>query len=839
MRKVLIGVVSLGAVLGVYLLYNRVSDSTMMKTGPDAEFTDPEADSNDTALENEMGQIGEVGLGTVRKAKYITLDPKTKRLEREFGFERLLHEAGDIWEIEKPYMNVYRRNFTCYITADKGEVEVETAVGRTTPQDATFSSNVVIHIVPEGTGSVQESFVYLDNIVFLSERSLLSTAGPVRFVSEDAQMRGTGMELIYNDQAERLEYFKIADLESLRIKSTQAAAISTGTPPAEAPAQAETGPEGPTGSERPEPNTATVAAEAPEQAESALPETPPQIQGEFYKCILSRNVLVDAPDQVIFADEKLYINDIFWSKKSMDSSGEADASDVNEPQVHARAGEPESPAAEAAFEPNVPGPAPAEPNEPNAPPGQPTFITVTCDGGLVIVPRDSTRTLDDSAQTGPNAIAPDGKRAELVNADTERTKFFAQKIDYNAITGDVVASGLSELTYYASSTAPGEASEPVKITARKGARYFKASNQAIFEDCLCRMPQTGLSEPRDVTFSAPQMTVNLPPDRSKQPDLLAAGPTELVFYIEDANRPATEQGPIPVTVTARRQARYAGASSQMVFEGDCRCTMLREDPNVLVEYALLSEQLSVDLAQDVNAPTAGPVGGVKHLSATGDVVNLATTRRAKAGGAFAQALQEPNANGLLSGIELKCRKFDYDAVRQFFLATGPGVIKLNNSQTAVPEPNESSKGFSLRKPCWAVIDRFETLKYLIGENRIIADGGARNMLIGYLSTVDARQQEPVWAEAPHIEALLHETPEAQTEISALTATGGVYYQDSDNRFRGSNLFYDHKTGRVKVWGDASQPCDYNGVPVDGIDLDMNTGKVKANVVGPGALQLNR
>ncbi|UCC99500.1 MAG: hypothetical protein JSW66_06370, partial [Phycisphaerales bacterium] len=476
------------------------------------------------------------------------------------------------------------------------------------------------------------------------------------------------------------------------------------------------------------------------------------------------------------------------------------------------------------------------------PPEQPVFITVTCDGGLVIVPRDSTRTLDDSAQTGPNAVTPDSQRAGLVNVDAERTTFVAQTIDYNAITGDVVAGGLSELAYYASSATPGEVNEPnvpVTITARGGVRYFKASNQAIFKDCLCRMPQRNLSEPREVTFSAPQMTVNLPPEKSKQPDLLATGPTELVFYTEDVNRPATEQGPIPVTVTARKLARYIGASSQMLFEGNCRCTMLREDPNVLVEYVLLSEQLSVDLAQDVNAPTAGPVAGVKYLSATGDVVSLATTRRAKAGGEFAQALQQTNGKGLLGGIELKCRKFDYDAVRQLFLATGPGVIKLNNSQPAVPEPNESSTGFSLRKPCWAILDRFETLKYLIGENRIVADAGSRNMLIGYLSTAETQQQEPVWAEAPHIEALLRETPEAQTELLALTATGGVYYQDSDNRFRGSTLFYDYTTGRVNVWGDASQPCDYNGVPVDGIELDMNTGKVKANVVGPGALQLNR
>ncbi len=201
---------------------------------------DTGAGSNDAMFENEMGQIDEARLGTVRKAKYTTLDPKTRRPEREFGFQKLLHKGGDLWEIEKPYMNVYRRNSTCYITADKGEIEVETTAGKTTPQDVTFSSNVVVRIVADG--GVQESFLYLDNIVFLSDQSLLTTTGPVRFVSGDAQMRGTGLELIYNDQTERFEYFGIADLERLRIKGTQATAISTGT-------------------DRPEPNAATVAGE--------------------------------------------------------------------------------------------------------------------------------------------------------------------------------------------------------------------------------------------------------------------------------------------------------------------------------------------------------------------------------------------------------------------------------------------------------------------------------------------------------------------------------------------------------------------------------------------------
>lgn len=315
-------------------------------------------------------------------------------------------------------------------------------------------------------------------------------------------------------------------------------------------------------------------------------------------------------------------------------------------------------------------------------------------------------------------------------------------------------------------------------------------------------------------------------------DLLASGPTELVFY-----QPAEGQGLLPVKVTARKWARYWGAARQMLFEGDCRTTMLREDPNVLTEYMLLSEQLIVDLARDVNAPPAEAAGDIKHLTATGGIVSLATTRTAKPGGAFAKALQDPSTKGLLGGIKLKCYRFDYDAVQQVFLATGPGLINFNNSQAA--EPNDLAKGFSLRQPCGALLDRFDTLTYLIRENRIVADAGSQNMLAGYWSTVDGRLAEPIWAEAPHVEALLYQTPQGQQELSTLTATRGIYYQDSNNRFRGSELFYDHKTGLVKVRGDEVRPCNYNGAPVDGIELNLNTGKVEARVVGPGMLQLSR
>jgi len=73
----------------------------------------------------------------------------------------------------------------------------------------------------------------------------------------------------------------------------------------------------------------------------------------------------------------------------------------------------------------------------------------------------------------------------------------------------------------------------------------------------------------------------------------------------------------------------------------------------------------------------------------------------------------------------------------------------------------------------------------------------------------------------------------------LTALDRVTYEDEDNEFVGSELFYDHKKSVMKVKGDELQPCYFNGALVEEIELNSRTGKVEAKVVAPGALQINR
>ncbi|MHC4630181.1 MAG: hypothetical protein ACYS9C_02790 [Planctomycetota bacterium] len=843
MRKFVVGFISVAAVFAIYLLYSLISKTPTFDIDTGAEFVETVADSNVGEFGGEVGKIGGVGVEGLKNPVYQHRN-KNGQIDREFGFDELLYKVEDVWEVEKPWMNVYQRSFECYITADKGTTRLETAIGRPTPKDATFTGNVVIHIIPAKGSKIKESFIYLDDIVFLSERSQFSTGGSVKFVSEDAQMLGTGMELVYNDQMERLEFFRIIDLESLRLKRSQMAYL----PGAKKQTDREADADGQAGTQQPD---EPAMAGDPQKAET-LPTTGQraigQTTGQYYKCVFGTNVVIDTPERLVFADERVCINDIFWSGISSDKSEEAEIGGIDNTKTIG--GTADSVGADNTEINNA---TVSEQNEPNGLRQESVDIVITCDGGVAVMPMDSWQAAEDFAQAGIGATG--SQWLKKLDDATGRTTFIARRIDHSAATGDTVASGPSELTFY-SDTALQENRKPpagasdvtgaeteetavaIKVTAQKETRFIADSNQVIFEgDCLCTMPQAGLSKQENATLSSPKLTVNLPEEESEQssalPDVFASGPAELTFYVDDFGGARTKKTPVPAKVTAQKQARFLAASNQVVFEGDCRCTMFREDPNVLTKYILSSQQLVVDLPKDTNDQSSAPAAGVEHLTATGGVVRLATVKTA--------GIKEGH-NGspekLLGGIELKCRRFDYDPGQELFVATGPGSITLDNSTVA--ELNEQRGRFSLKGPCWAIVEKFNTLKYFLEANRIVAEAElAERLVVNYFPIREGKFTEHIIVNAGHVEADLVQTADGQTELLALTALDRVTYEDEDNEFVGSELFYGHKKFVMKVKGDEFQPCYFNGALVEEIELNSRTGKVKAKVVAPGALQLNR
>lgn len=794
LRKLLIAALSFAGVLAIYLLYTRISKTPEIDVDTGTGLII--ADGNVAALDGEIGKIAGVGVTTLKKTEFVHRN-KNKEVDREFGFEVLLHEEKDLWEIEKPYLNIFQPNFKCFVTADKGKVDVETAVGKPTPKDATFAGNVVIHIVPEGSSSIKESFIYLDDVAFLSEKTQFSTAGPVQFVSEDAQMLGVGLELVYNDQLQRLEFLRITDLKSLHIKSPQMTLRSDAA--SNVPAQAE--------------QNQTPASQGSLVSPAANQKKTEPNEGDYYKCLCSKNVVIDTsqPGQMpwrIIAEEQIAINNIFWSRPANTKSDEVKIADANDSVSE------KSP--------------PAKPGEPNKPPQQLMDITLTCDGGVVIAPMDSPLPQLSSSQVRSKPGTSDSKALRNSDDIPGRTKFVTKRIDYDAPTGQAIARGQTELTFYTSNTTGAvKTAVPVKITAQKETRFLPELNQVVFDgNCLCVMPPQDPNKQFDYTLSAPTLTVNFLKDNAGKTaafsDVIASGPVTLNFYVDDFAGAAGQNNALPARLTARKQAKFSTASNQITFEDDCLCVVSRQDPNFLERYILSAQTLTVDLPKDVNDRSYNASAGIEHLAAIGGVVRLATIRTA--------------GKELLGGIELKCRRFDYDAPQELCLVSGPGVIKVDNSR--FPEPKPDQAGFSLRRSCFAFLQNFDTLKYFAKSNRLVADAQSQGTLrVDYIPIIKGKYGRQIVATANRIEADLVSAEGGQTELLTLTALDGITFEDDKNQFAGSNFFYDHAKSLMKVRGDRLQPCYLNGALVDGIEYNLKTGKAKAQVVGPGTLQI--
>jgi hypothetical protein len=729
MRKFYVGLISLIVVIVLFMLYNRLGTTTQSDTGKQTKFIDTIKDINDADLEKQISSISDVGVGTVEKAVYIKRG-KNQQVEREWGFEKLLNESRNIWEIEKPFMNIYQRNFTCYITADTGKVQVETAVGKSTPKDATFTSNVLIHIVPSGSGNIKESHIYLDDITFLSEKSLLTTANSVRFITEDARMFGKGLELVYDDVRERLEYLWIKDLESLYIKEgTPSDSKKQSREPAKTDNEAEV---------KQSKETAVASDKKAEQADLTKP-VPEKEKTESYKCLFSKNVLIDSPEQMVFAHNEIFIDDILW-KKSSDS-------DPNNAVADTQTISTDQPNKLVVTATDMPGPDEVDMNtESNGPPDKLQDITITCDNGFIIALKDYPKVFEKIPRIDIGLAAQQNQRPEKFNNAEGRKTFLAPKIDYNAFTGDIISNGASELKFY---------------------------------------------------------TVDLGQS--------------------DANKP-----PLPVTVTAKKQVRFLPTSNLAVFEGGCLCDVNQTDSNFQQEYKLLAPRLNIELAEETDERSPSLAPGIKHFTADGGLAE---------GGLVMITSLKKAGKKILGGTKLESRKFDYDPEESLFVASGPGMIIMDNSKIS-PSIKENGR-FSLRKPCYVVVREYETLKYFIKDKRIIADAGSESLIIDYFPVVDGKYQfdQKATVYTPYIEVNLTETASGQLKLLTLSATGGIIYEDQDKKFDGSTLFYDAGKSIVTVKGDESWPCHYNGANAGSIEWNIKTNEVKTEVVGPAILQL--
>jgi len=929
LRKIFVLSLALAAALSLYLIYHNITKPVEFELKPSPELAQVLHDVNASRPAGPIGKIHGIGVEQLKRPRFQHRN-EAGRMDWELAFDQLAHRSGDVWEVDRPEMSFYHPRFDCRVTADKGTIRLEDPSGNPTPKYAAFSGNVLIEISSTGAGRSDPTRVYLDDLSFLSDNSRFVTAGPVRLVSETASLKGRGLEFVYDPQLGRLEYLRLEHLDELRARIARGTLAQGRRRDNITISSADGGGgdrDGATAGDRgvsiDQPAGSPDAGRQPAQNGRSGQEAASS-QFEYYKCILSKNVVIEGPDYVVRAADALIINDLLWSRQTIDSTEtqtEAPSSSQSSTEVTTAAAEPEPPVERAATEPpQGPGQAGSSKQEPEV---QTVEIVTTCQNGLLFVPENSTRSVDDfpaakEASAGGTAwsvgpvVDPNGRTVlvsprivyslaserataqgptylSLYNSSTSARDTNSPPVPvtltaeggatHDAATNQVVfegdclckmpqqlssgtrfstltsprlvvelagedanqatvaaaltAEGPVSLTFYIESldaNEPNAVAVPVTVTAQRQARFLPDSNQVVFDgNCLCVMPQGPSSTEHGYVLSAPRLTVNLASQteaaREGLGDVIAAGPAELTFYVEPFGSTVDKRRLLPATLTAHKQAAFLARSNQVVFEGDCFCSMTEQDPNGRQQqYSLTAPRIAVDLPGDSDAAGTSS-SGIEYLRADGGLVRLATIKK------YAD-------KKLLGGIVLDCRKFEYDPNQQVFVATGPGIIQLNHS--SIPEPNIDPGRVSFRRPCYAFLQNFDRLRYYLTEDRFVADATSQGALrVDYMPLRHGKVTQHVQATAGHVEAKLHKTEQGQTELLTLTATDGIFCQDEDHQFVGGRLFYDHRRSLMQISGTAQFPCQFDGALVDRIEYDLNTGKVEARIVGPGAIQLNR
>ena len=507
-RKVVVGLLALGGLLGVFVLYTHVSQVPALTDA--RNLLPPLEDEADLPTDEEVGTVAGVGIGRVEQTQFLHTD-EYKRVDREFGFEELLHTQGNQWEILRPYMKLFLPAFRCDVTADRGTVQLQTVSGRPMPSDADFSGNVVIHVIPSEPNDPWECFIHLDTVEFLAEKSLFSTAGPVRFLSRNARLTGTGMELVYDQGRARVELFRVFDLDDLRLRGSAFGSVDRLASPAR----------GTGGS-----------------AESAVAKPPanpePRAAGDSYQCVFRRNVTIQTPKGTVVLQDVLVLNNLLWSKAG---ARDHQDSEPNRPAPPARANQK-------ALNTNPPSLLALD-----AVPEDFFDVVVTCEGGCVVAPTGTLDPMADPAQS-PRAAKARGVASRAPALPPDRQYATAERGAFDAFTTDTVLAGPVEMMFYIDPNGLGGGKTggpplPMTVTAGQSVRFLAASRQILLEgDCkvtLCR------SEPNlryEYTLTAPRLTLDLVSDPNRKGEaavtvskmVAAGGPAAVRILKTDAER---------------------------------------------------------------------------------------------------------------------------------------------------------------------------------------------------------------------------------------------------------------------------------------------------------------
>ncbi len=521
LRKIVIGLLVLSVVILAYAVYVQFTDDPPIPDGEDF-VTAPAEEDTPNGIE-ELDDTEETGKATVKQTRFVHKDQG--RIDREFGFEVLKNPEEDQWTLTNPFMKLFMGDFDCFITADKGQAQIDMSLRDAMPDDIMFSGNVVVRIISLDPNHPEEVFVYLDDVAFVGEESRFSTSGSVKFLSRVAKLEGQGLELIYDELLGQLKLFRIKDLDSLRIRSDQFEALSD-----------QMGPK-PVAQETAEPNVIEPERQVSIETEppSTPVETPTAPEDDYYHCVFYRNVTIRTPKEIVTAKEQFTISNILFTEPKSKTETETKTSDttdkpaveaiVNDTKPIEPVSEPNKPRHASTANPNALDTTASKSLDLDAIPESFFDIVVTCDGGFVIAPTDELNAFSEKHTDAgsPTANLELEESLQEAMSDPNRSVVVAQSVDVNVETTDTTLTGPVTMTVGLdpndlTGKNPDADLMPVRISVQKAVRYLSTGNEVLLEGpCTVTLEEADPNFTREYTLSAPTLRLALMEDPNANP----------------------------------------------------------------------------------------------------------------------------------------------------------------------------------------------------------------------------------------------------------------------------------------------------------------------------------
>jgi hypothetical protein len=806
-RKLIIGMVSVFVVVITFVIYtNRGSSTEIVQTPNDRVDTLKRPDFTNSQ------KFGDSVIGEVDNAEFITRDLVTKEVTRIFGFEKMLNpeKNSEKMRLRKPYMEFFGDDHVCKITSDEGNFRIEKVMNEISPQTARLYGHVEIEIKFEDKGVPTTGTIYLEDLDYDSEKSAMATDKSVVAVFDNAVMEGTGMLLIYNSAKSRIEYFEIKDLDFIKIKDIAKMSkdrkekpgnqsnvpAATDTPKANTNQKTEVAVAEKTDTSivakttlKDAPKTAAVAKDAPESTATMLEKAV-----DYYHCRFLKDVKIHyGQELVVKSYEELNIKNLLFSQAQ--SKQQPKQSSTKQP---APAKPVESTKPVVSNEP-VEGTEPVAAAKPvkSEKPYEPTEVILTCRQGFVVQLMSNMKSNNSRKKL---VLASQPSTMANILAEIENKKLEDISSNQNLISV-IPAVEMSEF--------------PLDV------EYENFASDAGVNDL------EGVIVAEPTRFFAQKIDYNMTSNYA-----YATGPVKLLIYGKPDPNGGPDQEQIPLKITAKDNTEYFAIRDQIVFNGQVEGIRQTTSGEFVTENSVHGDQLIADLDSGTGE------NSISHISVLGKDVMLFSTRKAE--------------EKVLSLVRLKCMRIDHDATEEFVLATGPGKIEINNSNVPVAEPSgdapkkASETGATLKEPCYAWIDHFDSLKWNTVTNKVIADGKTDSLEIVYIPIIDKKTGKfgkSIYTAARNIEANFRTTELGRTELLDLTASDTVSFQeryskdDVINTFIGDKLFYNAEQSQMLITGTKDNPCLANGVSADKINYNMVTGALVTKISGVSTIQL--